>query len=137
MAIFSAVLAWFKSKLCPCPRSQWVFSIGQFQIQFSGEFFMRLTTEQKTKATVKPLTPAGNPAVIDGEITYQSSNPDVASISDDGVIVALSVGATRITASFDADLGDGIRLIELSGSIEVVLAEASTGVLAFAEPELQ
>ena len=98
---------------------------------------MRLTNEQQVQATVKPQTAAGNPAPIDGAVSYNSSNTDAASIDESGLIIATGVGIAQITASFDADLGEGVRTIELSGVIEVVAAEATTGVLEFGEPTLQ
>lgn len=98
---------------------------------------MRLTNEQQVQVTVKPKTAAGNPADIDGVVSYTSSNLDAATISETGMIVAGEPGITKITATFDADLGEGVRTIELSGVVEVVAAEATTGVLEFAEPTLQ
>lgn len=98
---------------------------------------MRLTNEQKVQVTVLPKTAAGNPATIDGAVSYTSSNPDTASIDQSGLIVATGVGVTQITATFDADLGEGVRAIELSGAVEVVAAEATTGVIEFGEPTLQ
>ena len=98
---------------------------------------MRLTNEQKCTVTVKPTTAAGKPATIDGAVTYTSSSADVATIDADGLIVAKGVGIAQITATFDADLGEGVRNVELSGVVEVVAAEATTGVIEFGEPTLQ
>ena len=98
---------------------------------------MRLTNEQKVQVTVKPQTAAGKPATIDGVVIYLSSNTDAATIDADGLIVAKGVGIAQITATFDSDLGEGVRHIELSGVVEVVAAEATTGVIEFGEPTLQ
>ncbi len=102
---------------------------------------MRLTTEQQARVEVKPKTQGGHDAPIDGEVTFESSDPLVAEITVTGpasaTIRAIDPGAAQITASFDADLGEGVRRIELSGAIEVVNAEAVTGELVFGEPEQQ
>ncbi len=98
---------------------------------------MRLTNEQKVQVTVLPKTAAGNAAPIDGVVSYISSNTDAATIDESGSVVAKGVGIAQITATFDADLGEGVRNVELSGVVEVVAAEATTGVLEFGEPTLQ
>lgn len=101
---------------------------------------MRLTTEQRTLLTVVALTAAGNPAAIDGDVSFSTSDESVARIdvidATNAYVTAVGPGAAQIFATFDADLGEGVRTIELSGAIEVVPAEAERGELVFGEPEL-
>ena len=105
-----------------------------------GIQLMRLTNEQRVLVTAIALTAAGNPAPIDGEVSFTTSDDGVASIervdANSAYVTAVAEGAAQITASFDADLGDGVRTIELSGAIEVVPAEAERGEIQFGEPEL-
>lgn len=102
----------------------------------------RLTNEQQVPITVVPLTAGGRVATIDGDVVFTSSDPAVATVESTGSLTALvkavGVGATQIVAVFDADLDVGeIREVTFSGAVEVVAAEAETGVIEFGQPELQ
>lgn len=124
----------------PNPKFAMGFHVGTITIQ-GDNIMARITTEQRVKLTINPLTQAGNPAPIDGPVSYNSSNEDIVSIEqiDDTSAWATAtgeVGASQIFVMFDADLGEGVRTIELSGALEVVDAEAVTGELVFGDPEL-
>jgi len=124
----------------PLPEFFLGFGIGAATIQ-GADLMARITTEQRVLLTINPLTEAGNPAEIDGAVLFESSAPNVVSIDvvDDRSAWAVStgaIGAAQITASFDADLGEGVRTVTLSGALEVVGAEAVTGELVFGTPEL-
>lgn len=102
---------------------------------------MRITNEQKVKVTVAPKTAGGHPASIDGAVTFTSSDETIARIEViDGTsanVVGVTAGAALISASFDADLGDGVRSITATGALEVAAAEAETAEIVFADPEQQ
>lgn len=101
----------------------------------------RLTNEQKVRVTVSPKTGGGHAAKIDGAVKFTSSDESVATVEaiDDtsATVTAVAPGVAQITASFDADLGDGVREITASGAVEVVEAEAATGEIVFGDPENQ
>jgi len=107
---------------------------------FEGVTLMRLTNEQRVLITAIAVTAAGNPAPIDGAVTFTSSDETVARVdvvdATSAYVTAVGPGASQVLASFDADLGEGVRTIELSGAIEVVPAEAERGEIQFGEPEL-
>ncbi len=100
----------------------------------------RLNTEQRVLVTAIALTLGGVEAPIDGSVSFTSSDESVARIdivsANSAYVTAIGPGGAQIVASFDADLGEGVRTIELSGAIEVVPAEAERGELRFGEPEL-
>ncbi len=107
-----------------------------------GEHVMaRITNEQKVRIEFAPTTQAGNPAPVDGEVRFESSNPDVAVIeridATSAFVLAVGAGATLITAAGDADMGEGVREVVATGALEVVLAEATNAEIVFGEPELQ
>jgi hypothetical protein len=109
---------------------------------FVEGFMARITTEEQVDVTVRPLTAAGNPAAIDGDVVWTSSDPAVATVTSTGpltaTVAAVGVGASQIVAKFDADLDVGeLREIELSGAIEVVGAEAQTGEIVFGDPTIK
>lgn len=90
-----------------------------------------LTTEQKVKVTVKPLTAKGNPALVDGAPGWSVSDPAVASlvVAPDGMsadVIAGASGAVTITVAADADLTSGVRQITGSFDVTVVASEAVT-----------
>lgn len=102
---------------------------------------MRITNEQQVGFTVEPKTAAGNAAPIDGEIEVSSSDEAVCTVEktgpNAGLVKAVGPGVAQIFASFDADLGEGVRAVEMSGAIEVVQAEAETAEIVFGTPELK
>lgn len=101
----------------------------------------RITTEQQIPFAVQPLTEAGRPARIDGEVEFASSDPAVAVVNKTGpnsaIAVSVGAGVSQITAVFDADLGAGVRPVEMSGALEVVEAEAQRAEIVFGTPELK
>ncbi len=136
-------LIWGESCKKPSQKNKQIsmrWSLGQNY--FEGiNMANRMTNEQKITASVSPKTAGGHDAPIDGVVTFTSSDESVVSIVviDDksASLVAVGPGVAQITASFDADLGEGVRTIEASGAMEVVAAEATTGEITFGEPEQQ
>ena len=101
----------------------------------------RITNEEQVRVTVVPKTAAGNPARIDGAVEWQSTDESVATVTPDGdmsaIVRSVAPGVTQIIAVFDADLGEGVRPVEMSGALEVVEAEAVIGEIVFGTPELK
>lgn len=101
----------------------------------------RITNEQQITVTVAPKTAAGRDARIDGAVEWMSTDPAVATVRStgplSGLVESVGPGVTQIIATFDADLGDGVRPIEMSGALEVVEAEAVTAEITFGTPELK
>jgi hypothetical protein len=101
----------------------------------------RITNEQQVSVEVRPLTQAGRPARIDGSVEWASSDTSVATVTSTGPLSALVVsvgpGVTQISAVFDADLGEGVRPVEMTGALEVVEAEAVTAEIVFGTPQLK
>ena len=79
---------------------------------------------------------AGNPAVVDGDVTWASSDDTIAAVfvssndSTEAVIRTIGpVGQVQVTATADADLGAGIRNIVTPMDITVVAGEAMSGTI--------
>lgn len=113
-------------------------SLGQFSLTAKKGFEMRLNTEQKVLVQVMATTLKGNPAPIDGDVVFGVSDTTVATVepvdATSCYIVGLAPGVVQVTADFDADLGEGVRPVGLSGALEVVSAEATSGELVFNDP---
>lgn len=102
---------------------------------------MQINTEQKVLVTIRPLTAAGNPARIDGPVSFAASNPEVVRFEqvDDtsAYVYGAAIGETEITATFDADLDAGEeRNLTYTGTIQVVEAEAESATASFGVPVL-
>ncbi len=100
-----------------------------------------ITTEQRVAITVAPKTAAGNPAQIDGDVVFTSSDEAVATVVSTGplsaMVTAVGLGVAQINATFDADLDAGEeRMVPASGAVNVVGAEAETAEIVFGTPEL-
>ena len=142
-------MTWFqriRNIICKCdtntqPLLRWELEFGLSRVNFTtkARINMRLNTLQQVLVTINPVNRIGQPAPIDGQVVWESSDPsvEITNTSDDGKTITLTArnpGASQITATFDADLGEGVRNILASGAVEVTLAEAVTGELAFGDP---
>jgi hypothetical protein len=118
------------------PKKQAVrilITVGQIEDQ---QMALVMTVVQQVKLTMQPLDAKGNPAAIDGVAEWTVANPGVCSINPapDGITamcVALAVGDTQVSATGDADLGEGKR--EITGVIDISIkaSEAvSIGIVA-------
>lgn len=79
----------------------------------------------------------GNPAAIDGNVTWDSSDEEIAfteSADPTGATVTLKpgpkIGNCQITATADADLGEGVRTLVTPFDVTVVGGEAVAGTIA-------
>lgn len=95
----------------------------------------------KVLATLQPTDAEGNPASVEGT-TWGSDNPALVSVtqSDDGLSAVISsvpgpgVGSAVVTVTADADLGDGVRTITETLTVNVIPGDASAlGILIGAE----
>lgn len=130
-----------KKRKKPKHRSSLRFYTGP-QSYFEGESIVaRLTMEESFEnVVVTPKTAKGNPAPIDGDVVWASSDEAVATVASTGQLTARVVpvapGVCQITATFDADLDVGEeRMVPASGALEVVAAEAVVGEIDFGTPQ--
>lgn len=93
-----------------------------------------LTDSQFVDGTITIVNKKGNPAPVqDGSATLVSSDPAVVDVTLTGSnpyvvkFTALAGGAARVTFSADADLGDGVTLIEGFEDVTVT-AGGATGI---------
>lgn len=113
-------------------------------VTFEGTTKMILTVEQKVGLNVSILTAAGNPATIDGDVIWESSNNDVARVEVDpensqiATVFSGIPGVAQISARCDADL-DEDEVREIFGNLDVTVigAEATVIQIIAGEPELK
>jgi len=77
-----------------------------------------------------------NPATIDGQVTWVSSNDQIATVTSTGPQAAAiaaarggTLGTCQITASADADLGTGTKELLTTFDVTVVAGEAVAGTI--------
>jgi hypothetical protein len=95
-----------------------------------------LSAGNKIGLQTKYVDKNGNPAVVDGDITWTSSDDALCAVAVDTtdsnkclLSAPGSVGDAQVTAKADADLGDGVREIVLLLDVHVVAGEAVGGTI--------
>ncbi len=100
-----------------------------------------LSNAQKVTATLAPLDQYGNPARIDGVPEWNNSDATIVELvpAADGLTAVVTtlgpLGTVQITATADADLGQGVRPITQQADIQVEPSEAVTLGIKFGAPE--
>jgi hypothetical protein len=79
----------------------------------------------------------GNAAEVDGDVTWDTSDPEVATVETDTgdstaavVVPSGKTGQVQVTATADADLGEGTREIITTMDVEIVAGEAVAGTIS-------
>lgn len=102
---------------------------------------IQLTDEQRVTLHAQPVTEGGNPAGIDGPVTWSVSDPALVTLNPNGfdceVVTNGPLGTAVVTVEGDADLGAGVTLINGSVDIEVIAAPAVSINITNDAPELK
>ena len=115
-----------------------------FAIIIEGDHAMyTLPADHLVNMQVAYTDAKGNPATIDGDVTWESSDASILLVEADPGDSSMcratpvgSVGQVQITARCDADLGDGVRELITTADISVVGGEAVAGsIQPMGEPE--
>ena len=109
----------------------------RFTITAKGDRFMfTLPVDDAVQMQVTYVDAEGNPAKVDGPITWASSDETLAEVEvdsvDSSIVTVTPVGPTgqvQITATADADLGDGVRELITVCDISLVAGEAVAGTI--------
>jgi hypothetical protein len=108
-----------------------------FTVTAQGEHMSyTLPNGKMIRVKVSYVDAGGNPAVVDGVVTWASSNEEIASVDVDQtdtsnavVVAAGTIGLAQISATADADLGEGVRELITLMDVEVVAGEAVAGTI--------
>ena len=89
---------------------------------------LTMSTEEKVRVTVAPLTEAGNPAPIDGAVLFlvESGTCTIEPIdATSAYVVSGAAGTSVILTSADADLGGGVTTLAdtITATVTDALAE--------------
>jgi|SRR5215475_14291576 len=110
---------------------------GAFTITARGNHMSyTLPSRMQVHAQVAYVDAAGNPAVVDGDVTWASSNDLIVAVTtntaDTTKVLIAGVGLAgqaQVTATADADLGDGVRTLVTTMDVEVIAGEAVAGTI--------
>lgn len=113
-----------------------------------GEITMiQLTDTQKVTLSIQPVDAKGNPALVDGAPTWNSSDPSIITVvpSADGLsAVASAAGpltadgaSVQVSVTADADLGAGVETISGTMDVTVVASKAVSVAINAGAPEEQ
>jgi hypothetical protein len=131
----------------PTPPSshQWLtVSYERFTITMEGhEAMYTLPVDHSVTMQVGYTDSRGNPATIDGDVAWVSSDETLVEVEVDDTdstkcraIPVGPLGQVQITATVDADIGEGVRELITICDIKVVGGEAVAGsIQPVGEPE--
>jgi hypothetical protein len=114
-----------------------------FTITAKGDVMYTLPVDNLVNMQVGYVDSAGNPAKVDGDVEWASSDEALVTVEVDAqdstivrVIPAGKLGQVQVTATADADLGDGVRQLITTCDIDVVAGEAVAGTVSpIGEPQ--
>jgi hypothetical protein len=110
---------------------------GNFTIRARGnDMAYTLAVDTQVQVKVDYVDGAGNPAKVDGDVRWNSSDDTIATVTVDPedsfnalVRAAGKLGQVQITAIADADLGEGARPLVTPMDVECVAGEAVAGTI--------
>jgi hypothetical protein len=110
---------------------------GGFSVTARGDgMAYNLPDAYEIKVQVSYVDAEGNPAVVDGQVAWESSDTAIVTVTVDGadssnatVSATGTLGQTQVTATADADMGAGVRNIITTMDITVVAGEAVAGTI--------
>jgi hypothetical protein len=108
---------------------------GNFSVTAKGDHMAyTLASGMQVHLKVSYVDAGGNPAVVDGPVTWASSDVNVATVTAESDTTALvkTVGPTgqlQISATADVDLGEGIKELITPMDLTVAAGEAVAGTI--------
>jgi hypothetical protein len=109
---------------------------GDFKVKAKGDVMYTMPVDKMVKMQVSYVDARGNPAVVDGPVTWTSSDETIIKVRVDAsdstmvmVVPAGAVGQAQVVATADADLGAGVRSLVTTADIDIVAGEAVAGTI--------
>ena len=103
----------------------------------ANDMAYNLASGMQVHVEVKYVDVNGNPAEVDGEVTWESSDESVIEVAVDeadssrATVQAVGgIGQAQVTATADADLGEGTRELVTPMDVTVVAGEAMSGTIS-------
>jgi len=109
---------------------------GNFSVTAKGDkMAYTLASGMQVHLKVSYVDAAGNPAAVDGPVSWDSSDVNVATVTAESDTTALvktvgPVGQVQISATADVDLGAGVKELITPMDLTVAAGEAVAGTIA-------
>jgi len=122
------------------PSLRW--HVGPVQATTGGSMplDLHISTEERIRLAIEPMTPGDQPAPIDGEAQWSVEGTctlDTIDATSVWVNAGSTVGDSVVTVSADADMGDGTVTIMDTATVHVASPMAANLGLSAGEPELK
>lgn len=108
----------------------------QFILTTESEHIMyNLPADHTVQMQVAYVDASGNPATIDNDVVWSSSDASIVSVQADAAdstkcrVTPVAVGQAQVTATVDADIGEGVRELVTLADITVIGGEAVAGTI--------
>lgn len=121
------------------PQGEQLLTIDhhRFIITIRGpEVMYTLPIDHKVEMKVSYVDAHGNPATVDGPVTWASSDTTRLTVTADAadstlceVIPVGPIGQVQVTATADVDLGTGVKNLITTADISLVAGEAVSGTI--------
>lgn len=119
------------------PGALVTLTYGGFSVTARGEdMAYTLPIDMAVSVKVSYVDAHGNPAVVDGAVNWDSSDTNIATVTADApdgataiVAAATNLGQAQITATADADLGEGVREVVTIMDVQIIAGEAVAGII--------
>lgn len=119
----------------PLGHVEITLTFDQFTITAKGDVMYNLPADHTVQMQVAYVDAGGNPATIDNDVVWSSSDANIVSVQVDAInsmicrVTPVGVGQAQVTATVDADIGDGVRELVTLADITVVGGEAVAGTI--------
>lgn len=117
-------------------RARLTVMFENFSVRSEGNVMYTLPVDHAVAMQVSYVDVGGHPAKVDGAVTWNSSDETLATVEPDPsdstmcrVLPTGELGQVQITATADADLGEGTRELITTADIEIVGGEAVAGTI--------
>jgi hypothetical protein len=101
-----------------------------------GDVMYTLPVGYGVELQVEYVDAGGNVATIDGAVTWSSSDEEIVKVATDstdtkrcGMTSGTKIGQAQVTATADADLGEGVRNLVTLLDVTVIAGEAVAGTI--------
>lgn len=127
---------------CCAPPLRFAWHVGPVALKDNAmPLEVTLTNEQQVTVHATPVTPAGNPATVDGAVqfTVQDGACSVVPMDDRSATIVSgdTPGDSVVLVQADADLGQGVQTIMDTVVVHVIGAQATSLGLTAEQPELK
>jgi len=111
--------------------------LGPYSVTAGDDVMLTMPVRFGVGLIVSYVDAGGNPATVDGDVSWTSSDENIATVQVDAgdskkcrVVAGDTLGQAQVTATADADLGEGMRELTCFLDVKVIAGEAVAGTIS-------